>query len=175
MITKRILLRAWPASRLLMVALAGCAGDGTSGYTTRSHYRPGIRTVAVPIWTRGKDVYRRDLEIRLTKALIQRIEQESLYKVTVRERADTLLTGTIDTISQQTLSFNPDTGQPRELQIVFTVSFTWEDLRTGEELVSQTGFRVADVYLPDAPFNEDFFRGSECLIDELVIRITETM
>ena len=167
--------RALTASFLLVVALAGCNGDGTTGYTTRNQYVSGIRTVAVPIWTRGKDVYRRDLEIRLTKALIARIEQDTPYKTTVRERADTLLTGTIDSISQQTLSFNPDTGQPRELQVVFTVSFTWEDLRTGKEIVSRRGFQVADVYLPGAPFNEDFFRGSESLMDELARRIVETM
>jgi hypothetical protein len=176
--TKRIfqkIPRALTASLLLAAALAGCAGDGMTGYTARNQYRGGIRTIAVPIWTRGKDVYRRDVELRLTKALIARIEQDTPYKTTVRERADTLLTGTIDQISQQTLSFNPDTGQPRELQVVFTVSFTWEDLRTGKEIVSRKDFQVADVYLPGAPFEEDFFRGSESLMDELARRIVETL
>lgn len=156
--------------------LSGCLSDDpTLGYTARSQYRQGIRTVAVPIWTRGKDVFRRDVEIRLTEALVKRIELDTPYKVSTKQQADTILTGTIDMISQQTLSFDPDTGDPREKQLTFMVSFKWEDLRTGNIVVEKKNFRVAGVYLPPAPFNEDFFTGSEDLLDKLARRIVETM
>ena len=161
---------------LMAGVLGGCLSDDpTLGYTARSQYRQGIRTVAVPIWTRGKDVYRRDIEIRLTEALVKRIELDTPYKVTTKQQADTILTGTIDTISQQTLSFDPDSGDPREMQLTFTVSFKWEDLRTGNVVVEKKNFRVAGVYLPPAPFNENFFQGSEDLLDKLARRIVETM
>ncbi|MCD4824378.1 MAG: hypothetical protein K8S55_07215 [Phycisphaerae bacterium] len=158
-----------PALCLLTVVwVGGC------GYTAKNQGRQGISTVCVPIWTRGADIYRRDLEIRLTEAIIKKIELDRNYKVVAKNRADTLLTGSIDRISQATLSINPDTGIPREMQITFYVSFKWEDLRRNKTYVEKKNFRVTTVYLPDAPFNEDFFRGSEDLMDKLAERIVET-
>lgn len=155
---------------------SGCFNDdATSGYTARSQYRTGIQTIAVPIWTRGKDVYRRNLEIDLAAALVKRIELDTPYKVTKKDRADTLLTGSIDVITQRVLSFNPDTSQPREKEVTFTVSFKWKDLRTGKVLAKRKNFEVAVVYLPDAPYNENFFIGSQKLMDKLALRIVETM
>ncbi len=161
---------------LIAGVLGGClSNDPTTGYTAQSQYRQGVRTVAVPIWTRGKDVYRRDVEIQLTEALVKRIELDTPYKVTTKPQADTILTGTIEQISQQTLSFDPDSGDPREMQMTFTVSFKWEDLRTGNIIVEKKLFRIAGVYLPPAPFNEDFFEGSQDLMDKLARRVVETM
>ena len=160
---------------LLAAILVGMIGCEPFGYTARNQYRKNIRTIAVPIWDRGKDVYRRDVEIRLTKALAKRIELDTPYEITDRQKADTLLTGTIDRIEQATTSFNPDTGTPRELAVTFYVSFQWEDLRSGTVLVKETNFPVSDVYLPPEPFNEDFFLGSEALMERLARRIVETM
>lgn len=153
----------------------GCLGCEPLGYTARDQYRKNIRTIAVPIWNRGKDVYRREVEVRFTEALAKRIELDTPYKITDRQKADTLLTGTIDRIEQSTTSFNPDTGMPREISVTFYVSFRWEDLRTGKELVKKTHFPVSDVYLPTAPFNEDFFLGSEALMERLARRVVETL
>jgi hypothetical protein len=160
---------------LLAGLLVGCSDDPTVGYTAQSQYRTGINTVAVPLWTRGQDVYRRDIEFQLTEALIKRIELNTPYKVVKKDQADSILTGTIDRIEQSTLSFNPDTGRPREIQMTFFVSFRWKDLRTGNTLVRERNFRVSDVYLPSQPFGEDFFQGSQSLIDKLSRRIVETM
>lgn len=163
-------------SGLLLALLAGgLVGCEPMGYTARSQYRKNIRTIAVPIWTRGKDVYRREVEIRLTQALAKRIELDTPYKITDRKKADTLLRGSIDKIEQATTSFNPDTGTPREIAVTFYVSFTWEDLRSGKVLVKKTKFAVSDVYLPPSPFNEGFFLGSEALMERLARRIVETM
>jgi hypothetical protein len=162
-------------SLLLTITAAGLGGCESMGYTAQNHYRKNIRTVAVPIWTRGKDVYRREVEDRLTKALAKRIELDTPYKITDRQKADTLLTGSIDRINQATTSFNPDTGTPREIAVTFYVSFTWEDLRSGAILVKKTNFAVSDVYLPPGPFNEGFFLGSEALMERLAQRIVETM
>lgn len=159
-------------SAVILVSLTGCE---PMGYTARNSYRKNIHTVAVPMWTRGKEVYRRDVEIRLTKALAKRIELSTPYKITDRKKADTMITGTIDKIEQATTSFNPDTGTPREIAVTFYVSFTWEDLRSGTTLVKKTNFPVSDVYLPTEPFNETFFLGSEALMERLARRIVETM
>lgn len=86
---------------VLAVVIAGCNVDPTKGYTLSDQYRKGIRTVAVNVFTRGTNVYRRDIEMRLTEAIVKHIELNTPYKVTSKARADTQLTGTIERISQR--------------------------------------------------------------------------
>jgi hypothetical protein len=157
---------------------AGCVevdGDGNNAYTMKSPYPEGIRTVHVPIWTRSKDVYRRDLEFRLTEAVIKRIEMQTPYKITTRARADSELAGEIIVVEQGVLGFNPDTGNPRELELALTMAFTWKNLRTGEILTQEPALSVSGTYIPDEPLGEDFFQGSQSVIEDAAIRIVESM
>lgn len=154
--------------------LAGC-GDGHGGYTMRSPYRGDVKTVAVPIWARGKEVYRRELEFRLTEAIVKQIELGTKYKVASRDKADTLLEGTIENVTQRVLSVNPDTGLARDKELRLIVSFTWTDLRTGAVLAKRTRFAVASTYIPHDPLNEDFFQGSEDAMTRMAQRIVELM
>jgi hypothetical protein len=159
----------------MLVLSAGCSNDPTEGYSVAPLYRGGIRSVSVPIWTVGKDVYRRELEFRLTEAIQKQIALDTPYKVTSRARADTEITGTIDLIIQQPLSINPDTGVPREMSVTMVVSFKWTDLRDGKVILERSNFRVSATYLPSEPFSEDFFWGSEDLINRLAARVVEQM
>ncbi len=160
---------------LALLLAAGCSDDPTRGYSFANQYQENIRTVAVPIFDVGKGVYRRGLEFRLTEALVKRIELDTPYKVVEKRRADTELRGRIEQVEQRVLSFNPDTGLPREAEITFLVSFTWTDLRSGKVLASQSGFRQAGTYLPQRPIGEDFFQGSEDVINRMAVRIVEKM
>lgn len=178
---------------LSVLTQSGCSGDEHHGYTVKSQYRGGIKTVAVPIFIRGKNVYRRELEDRLTEAVVKRIEADTPYKVTVKERADTVLTGTIVNVNQRILSFNSDTGDPREMEITLKINFTWTDLRTGDTLVEKKDFLVSGDYVTEIPYEEDsdgkyvpdpdaenrmtedFFQGSENVINRAAKRIVETM
>ncbi len=159
----------------LVAAAGGCAADGVGGYSTASLYPEGIETVAVPIWTREADVFRRDLEFRLTEAVIKRIEADTPYRVADRAEADTLLTGRIVRVTQQVLSVNPDTGRPRQLQVEIVVAYTWTDLRTGAELVTVGRLVSAGVYTPPEPFDEAFFLGSASTLDDVARRVVESM
>lgn len=153
----------------LIISLTGC------GYTMGNLHRKGIKTVAVNMFTRSKDIYRRDIEMRLTEAVIKRIELDTPYKVTTKPRADTLLEGTLEIISQQVMNTNPDTGDARELEMVITASIQWKDLRSGKIILKRQNIRAACPYIPHAPFNEDFFKGSEGAINRLAERIVEKM
>ena len=160
---------------LASAALAGCAADGVGGYSAESLWPQGIATVAVPLWTRDVEVFRRDLEFRLTEAVIKRIEAQTPYRVAGRAEADTLLTGRIVQVTQQVLSLNPDTGRPRQLEVQLVVAFTWTDLRTGRELVTVPRLAAAGLYTPADPFDEDFFQGSAAAMDEVALRVVESM
>jgi len=161
--------RSWAVLLLLSGVVGGC------GYSFAPLHPVEVKTVSVPMWHRGQDVYRRGLEIRLTEALVKFIELRTPYKVTDGGRADTELTGTIDRISQRVLSLNPDTGRPRELELTLVVSFRWKDLRTGEMRAERTNFAVSGTYIPHEPFGRDFFQGSEGVINELARRVVEHM
>ena len=153
----------------------GCNVDPSQGYTLKSQYPSNVRTVSVPIWTRSHRVYRRRLEMRLTEALVKQIENDTPYKVTKKVRADTELTGTIERVTQQVLTINPDNGLPLEMEITLEVSFRWTDLRTGKVLRERSSFRVAGTYVRASPFSESFFHGSEETINRLARRIVEQM
>jgi len=157
------------AVAVVAASIAGC------GYTTRSQYPSDVRSVAVPIWTVGKNVYRRQLEFRLTEAIQKRIVLDTPYKLAPESEADTLLKGTITRIEQRVLSSNPDTGRPRELEVSIAVSFTWSDLRSGKVRREEPFFQVSKTYIPREPFDEDFFWGSEDVIDEMARRIVECL
>lgn len=156
--------------------LGGCTNsDPTRGYTMISQYRPGIRSVAVPIFQRGKGEFRRDIEIRLTEAITKEIERATPYKITDRSRADTILTGTLKSIDQQVLSFDPRSGTAREIQMRMLIEFTWKDLRNGQVLAETKDLRVSGTYIPPDPFNEDFFLGSEDTVNRAAQLIVEKM
>lgn len=174
--TRSAVRRAVVSAGLLAAAmLAGCSADPEVGYSFKSPYPETIDTVAVDIFTRGNNVYRRELEFRLTEALAKRIEQVTPYKVTDKTRADTLLSGRIDRVEQQILSTNPDTGRPRELEITYVLSYTWKDLRTGKVMVDHSNYRVAGTYIQHRTLNEEFFEGSEDVSNRAARRIVETM
>ena len=162
---------------LLCGVVCGCTADPGKGYTFASPHRKGIKSIFIPMWTRGKNVYRRELEIRLTEAVIKRIQLDTPIKVTTKNRADTMLTGTLEGISQRPMSIDPNTGRTREQEVILTVSFRWSDLRTGELLLDKERkmIRAPGVYIPPAPFGEDFFQGSEEAINKAARRIVETL
>jgi hypothetical protein len=147
--------------------LTGC------GYSTAPMHRTDVKTVYVPIWNEGKEVYRRGLEFRLTEAVIKRLRQVTDYKLADKAHADTMLTGTIELVPQRVLSANPDTGLPRELEATFLVSFTWTDMRTGKPIVKRSNIREVGTYIP--PFSESFYQGSEDVINRLAERIVQEM
>lgn len=158
---------------VLTAALSGCSSDPNAGYSLQSLYPTDVKSVAVPMWEVGEDVYRRELQTRLSEALTKRIEMDTPYKVTKAERADTELRGKIDVVSQRVLSYNPSSGLPREKELSLKLSFTWKDLRTGKVLAEQPGIIIADAYISEAPLESDFFQGSEKVINEAARRVVE--
>ncbi len=155
---------------LLAVAIvSGC------DYKIGTLHRTDVRTIVIPVWTRGHGVYRRGLEMDLTKAVITRIQSDTRYKITNQAKADTKLTGQLEMVTQRPLSINTDTGRARAMEAVFTVSFTWVDLRDGKELAKVDNFEVRDQYITESPFSESFFTGSQAVIDKAAQRIVEQL
>ena len=68
---------------------------------------------------------------------------------------------------------DPRFGTAREVQVQFVCDFTWKDLRTGQILIKERDFRVTSTFIPPGPYREDFFLGSEDVVNLLSERIVE--
>ena len=175
MTARRIMLAHLALALLAALACGGCADDPSQGYTFRRPFDESVDTVAVPIWTRGRSVYTRDLEFRLTNAIKRQIELDTPWKTVPRSRADTELTGQIRVIERRTLAGNPDTGLPRETEDVFVLHYTWKDLRTGKVKREWRNVRVAGTFLPSPPYEEEFSQGAEDVINKAARRVVQSM
>ncbi|MDP6543686.1 MAG: LPS assembly lipoprotein LptE [Phycisphaerae bacterium] len=156
-------------SLIALIAVSGC------GYKIGTMHRSDVRTIAVPVWTRGPGVFRRGLEMDLTKAIVNRIQLDTRYRICAEAQADTKLTGQLTNVRQQSLTINTDTGASRAMEATFTISFKWTDLRNGEVLENRDNFEVSGRYIEAAPFGETFFSGSREAIDEAAQRIVEQL
>lgn len=94
-------------------------------------FRPGIRTVHVPVVR--NDTFRHDLGVRLTEAIVLEIENRTPYKVTGDPNADSTLVCRVVSESKRVLT-ETDTDDPRALDAAVSVRATWTG-RNGELLM----------------------------------------
>lgn len=156
---------------LVSVAILGCQHtDPRAGYTTRSLYDEGIKSVEVRMFATKE--FRRGLEFELTEALVKRIPLDTPYKV-LKGDADSVLEGKIVAVRQGVLSDEFQTGLPAEKQQQLVVDFVWKDRRSGKILAEGQGMRVVAEYTP--PTGEDFFVGEQELMDKMARKIISQM
>ncbi len=150
---------------LPLFLLAGC------GYHWRSTYREDVRTVAVPIFQ--NKTFERGSEIALTKAVVNRLELHSPYRVTAHDKADTLLEGEITSINIREVSRDLNTNLPQEKTVTFLIDFRWKDLRTGQILVERRNFQQQTLYYPT--LGEAEFNGSQQAIERVALAIVQEL
>lgn len=153
----------------LLTGLCGC------GYTVGRPFDPAVDSVAVQTVTRGPSVFRREIELRATEAIKKRIEHDTPFALASKGRADTLLSVTLDMVTQSPLNYNPDTGVPRRQEVTFHVSMTWTDQRSGKVRAERENMLVSGSYLQHSPFEQGFFVGREEALNHLARRIVEEM
>jgi len=123
-----------PVSLLLLIALASLLGCGYSAQPLiASHYK----TIALDIF-KNRTRYR-DFEFTLADALKNEITSKTGLRIVPRDKAETLLTGTILEYTQPVLTETED-DQVREIEVKITLAFEWKDLRTGRVIHSRTRF-----------------------------------
>ena len=168
--------RLAPLCLLTLWLLApGCADDPRQGWVWGDLYAQDVETVAVEMFTLSDQVYRRGHEMQLTEAVAKHIQADTPYRLATRAKADTLLTGQVELITQRILSPNPDTGRPRELELTYHVSFRWLDLRTGLVRKEVRTLPMAVSYVSHEPIDESFNQASMTVMDQLGDRIVESL
>jgi hypothetical protein len=162
-------MRLSAITTVVCVAIAGWLGgcgysNGSSdGYHWSSLYRQDVQTVHVPIFKNM--TFNRGMEFALTKAVINKLEAETPYKVASADTADTVLEGEIGDIQMTYLSQDPKTALPQEKLMTVSINFLWKDLRNGKVLAQRRGFLQAVTYYPT--LGEGQFVGSQDAVEKL--------
>lgn len=162
------LLRRATAAIMLMLTLAFVGG---CGYSSKTIYPTEVSSVQVKMF--GNRTFYRGTEFELTEALVKEIELRTPYKVVSDAAADTVLEGTIVSITQTQLSRRRNGGLPQEMEMQFLVDFTWRNLRTGQVMADRKGLAVVGRYVP--PAGETLSAGQHEAIQKLASQIVWEM
>ena len=155
----------WSFSVLALWLGGGC------GYSASRPFPADIQTVHVEMF-QSKE-FRRELEFRLTEAVIKRIEMDTPYRIAPRGKADALLTGEILEVRNRTFGDDFAEDRPREIGSSMIVRFRMQDMRSGETLVERPRFVYQTSYIP--PVGETFDTAVTRLTDGLAEAIVEAM
>ena len=158
---------------LICIVLANCASDPTVGYSSSSLYATQFRSVAVPIFQ--NNTIAREMEFKLTDALIKEIESRTPYYVLGEQYADTLLTGTIRSVNLRTTSQSRTTGLDNEVMITVTIDFEWLNLQSGGRIVGRKNFSSSSLFVPSQPSGEPIELGQFAVVQQLSQDIVDQM
>jgi hypothetical protein len=158
--------------------LTGLGGCATYRFGSASLFRPGIRTVYVPIVR--NDTFRHDLGVRLTEAIVKEVETRTPYKVTGDPNADSRLECRVVSETKRVLT-ETDSDDPRALDAAISVRAAW--LGRGGEMLMQNavvpagelaiGFSQDSRFVPEAGQSID--SATDAAIVKLASRIVSQM
>lgn len=158
---------------LICIVLTNCASDPTVGYSSTSLYPTQFRSVAVPIFQNSTTA--REMEFKLTDALIKEIESRTPYYVLGEQYADTLLTGTIRSVDLRTISQSRTTGLDNEVMITVIIDFEWLNLQSGGRIVGRKNFSCSSLFVPSQPSGEPIEMGQFAVVQQLSQDIVDQM
>jgi hypothetical protein len=162
--------RSGAALLALVVAAVGLSG---CGYTPRTTFPAGVRSIHVPIF-KNRSFYQ-GAEFDLTEALTKEIERRTPYKVVSTGGADTELTGGINSIEQVRLSQVKQGGLPEEMELRVNVNFVWKNSRTGEVIRERSGIETVGRYIPNRAVGETYSIGQHEAVDRMAQQIVAAM
>jgi hypothetical protein len=139
------------------VGLGGCdqtTQNGLLGYHAEELFPEQYQTVAVDIF--DNRTFFQGVEFDLTEALVKEIELRTPYKVVANDRADTVITGTIHTVRQQSLSRVRNGGVPQEMQLIVRVNYEWKDVREGRVIRKRRTLSGSGEYIPSSGLSEPY-------------------
>lgn len=182
--TPRDAIHVWSGIRVLrlaplaaVIALAqipaGCGSDPTRGYTFGGTGRPEVRSVAVPIFENS--TFSKGLEVQLTDAVVKEIQRTTPWAVTSRDRAQTVLVGTITGSELRPLTRVRREGYVQEMAVRVFVDFEWRDARTGRVIAGRRGLSASETFVPSRPAAEPIEIGQYAAVQEMAKLIVTEM
>lgn len=159
-------------SSITFICLYFCGCPQMSGYSDESLFREDIQSVYVKMFDNRS--FRRGAEYELTDALAKRIEAETPYKVVSSpDRAETVISGQIESISSQVLTMERETGRFLESEVILRAVVNWKNLKTGELLINN---RVVNASASYSNYqSQNFNYASTLAANNLAKKIVELM
>jgi len=166
-----------PLKKLIVVLLVSAVlipftGGCGKGYSNSWLYPEDVKTVYVEMFDTSS--FRRGHEYDLTDAICKRIESQTPYKiVSDRNIADSVLSGTLGTISKGTLSMERESGKPLESESIVSVTVNWKNLSTGDIIIDN------DIVYASASYStfldQDFEYAAKVAVNNAARRVVERM
>ena len=167
-----------------LLSLVSCLCVAGCGYTTRPGIAPHLRTVYVQPFVNKIDltavgtgrerfpIYRHQLEIDITNAVIRRYQFTGLLRPAKPDRADTLLEGELIGFSRNALRFDASSNV-EEWRLNLTVNLRFTDQTTGMLLWEETSFTGDTTYFAIGASAESEASALSRAITDLARRIIE--
>lgn len=150
------------------VSLAGCG----NGYSSASLYPASVSSVYVEMFDNMS--FWRGVEYELSDALAKRVAADTPYKIiSSRDRADTVLSGQLVSVSQSVLSTERQIGRALEKEVRLDAVVNWKDLKTGNLLIDNEKVSASATYSEWQ--GQGFEYGSAAAANNLAKRIVELM
>lgn len=146
--------------------------SGCSGYSNESMFPQDISSVYMEMF--DNQTFRRGVEYELSDALAKRIEAQTPYKlISSSDRADTIISGQIVSISEAALSTERETGMVLETEVQLQAVVNWKNLKTGELLIDNQTVNAEATY--STYQSQDFSYASAFAANNLARKIVELM
>ena len=155
---------------VLCLGLCGC--DGMAGYSNESLFPEDVRSVCLEMF--DNQTFRRGVEYELSDALAKRIEVDTPYKiVSDSDRADTVISGQIVSISELALSTDRELGTVLEKEVELRAVVNWKNLKTGQLMMDHLEVSASASYSQYQ--QQDFKYASTLAANNLARKIVELM
>ena len=129
--------------------------------------------MAVPI--AENDTFVREVEFKLTNAIINEIAASTPYRLARESDADTALLVQIRDVQLDELSKSPVTGLGEEVLVGMTIDFEWRNLATGLPLVERQAFTGQALFVPSMPSQKRIELGQLAVVERLSLDIVNEM
>lgn len=155
---------------LFGICLLGCGS--MSGYSNQPLFRQEVGSIYIEMF--DNQSFWRGVEYELTDALSKRIETHTPYKIiSHRDKADTVISGQLTSISKSVLVTERQTGRPLENEIFLHAVVNWKNLKTGELLIDNQTVIASASYSEWQRQGSDY--ASSVAANNLAERIVELM
>jgi hypothetical protein len=142
------------------------------GYSNESLFPENVNSVCLKMF--DNQSFRSGVEYDLSNALSKRIEVDTPYKIISNvDRADTVLSGQIVSISEIALSADREIGSVLEKEVELRAIVDWKNLKTGQLLIDHQEVLASASYSPYQM--QDFKYASSVAANNLAQKIVELM
>ena len=166
------------------VSLVACLAATGCGYSTRSSLPSGLRTVYVKPFVNKIDItqistgnerfpiYRPQMEIDITKAVIERFQVTGLLRPATSEHADSRIEGDLVAFRRDALSYSAS-GNVDEWRLNIVVDLRYMDQKSGQLIWDESRFTGDTTYFTSGSRVETEETALTRAITDLARRIVE--